>query len=116
MTELPASNGQVETAFARSVAFEVIQTFGSFFVAKFPAGKLLEVCFVEELQATMQAKKADYGLKGTQRQRRKPKIADIARFINSIEAAFPNTIILAANYQEDGTLLEPIKDDPDFVD
>ncbi len=100
-------NERVQTPFAKSVAFEITQTFGSFYVAKLSAQTLLDVCFVEELQATTEAPNLfDYGLKGTQRQRRKPRISDIARFLKTSEAAFPNTIILAANYQTDGTLLE----------
>ncbi len=107
---------QISEPFAKSVAFEVDQTFGPFFVAKLSAQTLLQVCFVEELQATMHAENDDYRLKGTQRQRRRPRIADIARFITTSEATFPNTIILAANYQENGTLLEPTSEDDGEVD
>lgn len=94
-----------EEPFATSVAIEVSQPFGKFYVAKLTAETLLRVCFVEELQATTQADEEDYHLKGTQRGKRKPRLVEIAEFIGTTEAAFPNAIILAANYCQDGTLL-----------
>lgn len=91
--------------FATSVAIELDQPFGKFYVAKLTAATLLKVCFVEELQATTEADEEDYKLKGTQRGRKKSRLTEIGEFIETTEAAFPNSIILAANYTEDGTLI-----------
>ena len=91
--------------FATSVAIELNQPFGRFYVAKLTAATLLTVCFVEELQATTEADEEDYKLKGTQRGKKKSRLVEIGEFIETTEAAFPNSIILAANYRQDGTLL-----------
>lgn len=99
--------------FATSVAIGLDQPFGKFYVAKLTAATLLKVCFVEELQATTEADEEDYKLKGTQRGRKKSRLTEIGEFIGTTEAAFPNSIILAANYTENGTLLSINSEDED---
>jgi DNA phosphorothioation-associated DGQHR protein 1 len=43
-----------------------------------------------------------YEVTGTQRLRQPKRLNDIANYINRDDSAFPNSIILAANYREDG--------------
>jgi DNA phosphorothioation-associated DGQHR protein 1 len=47
-----------------------------------------------------------YSIFGTQRKESKNRLQEISQFIKSNEAIFPNTIILAANYDDDGILIE----------
>ena len=51
-----------------------------------------------------------YHLAGTQRPLDKKREDEIARFIATTEAVFPNSIILAANYNEEGNLVESEED------
>jgi DNA phosphorothioation-associated DGQHR protein 1 len=47
-----------------------------------------------------------FGLVGGQREKKDVRLREIGRFINTVEAAFPNSVILGANYREDGVLEE----------
>jgi DNA phosphorothioation-associated DGQHR protein 1 len=85
-------------AFRIIPALKVTQPLGVFFLAKFKVSDLLKISFVEALQYR---DKAGH-LKGTQRKKNELRLKEIARYVDSEEMAFPNTIILAANYTENG--------------
>lgn len=93
----------------RVPAIRVEQPLGAFVAFSLPARRLLPLTFAQE--ATL-IKKMDegegvvgYGLFGTQRRQKPRRLDEISRFIQSTDATFPNAIILAANYDEDGRLL-----------
>lgn len=84
-------------------ALVVDQPLGVFFVAVLPAELLLEVAYSDALSATYSETAQSYDLHGTQRLPQPKRLDPIAEFINRTDAAFPNAIILAANFrQEDG--------------
>lgn len=84
-------------------ALVVDQPLGVFFVAVLPAELLLEVAYSDALSATYSETSQSYDLYGTQRLPQPKRLDPIAEFINRTDAAFPNAIILAANFrQEDG--------------
>ncbi|MFA0162135.1 DGQHR domain-containing protein [Vibrio splendidus] len=77
------------------LAFRVDQPFGSFYTVKLTAEFLLERSY---------SKSADLvgdEITGGQRKLRSKRIDEISDFIDSDEASFPNSIILAANYNSD---------------
>jgi DNA phosphorothioation-associated DGQHR protein 1 len=86
-------------------ALKIEQPLGTYFVAIFPAEVLLEVCFSDRLKA----RKEDggtYVLEGTQRNIDEKRLRAIGSFISRADAAFPNTIILAANSRVADGLIE----------
>lgn len=81
-------------------ALKVNQPLGEFFVISISANDLLEVSFSEPLQYVA----SDGELRGSQRPKDDKRLKEIATYIESVEMAFPNSIILAANYTEKGTI------------
>lgn len=89
----------MEISFPFSVpALRVDQRIGSFYVAVLPAELLLQVCASDRMSATISADGIGYTLEGTQRVVQDKRLSEIAAYINRIDAAFPNSIIVAANY------------------
>ena len=82
-------------------AIKIDQSFDSFFVMKMSAFDLLKVSFSDPLRYN---EKQD--LIGNQRDLRNDRIKEIGEYINGVDAAFPNSIIVSANYQEDGSVCE----------
>ncbi|EHK9183093.1 DGQHR domain-containing protein [Vibrio vulnificus] len=89
-------------------AIKVEQPLGVFYVFKMKASDLDKITF------SSRAKYEKSGLlnntfkviKGNQRELDSDREKDIARFINSVESALPNSIILGANFTENGDLAE----------
>jgi DGQHR domain-containing protein len=79
-------------------ALRVDQRLGTFYVAVLPAELLLQVAVSDRLRATLNPDGEGYQLEGTQRITSDKRLNEIAAYINRIDAAFPNSIILAANY------------------
>lgn len=93
-------------------ALKVEQPLGVYYVVVLPAELLLEVAFSDALSARYIEGKQAYELDGTQRLPQPKRLDPIAEYINRVDAAFPNAIILAANYRkEDGR----IEDETDEV-
>lgn len=87
--------------FARFPAIRVDQPLGEFYAVAIPADILLQISYTDQLTAIQGD--GTYKLHGSQRQLRDDRLREIGRFISTDEAAFPNSIILAANYSnEDG--------------
>lgn len=79
-------------------ALRVDQRLGTFYVAVLPAELLLQVAVSDRLRATLNADGDGYELEGTQRITSDKRLTEIADYINRVDSAFPNSIILAANY------------------
>ncbi|MCP9468740.1 MAG: DNA phosphorothioation-associated DGQHR protein 1 [Nitrospira sp.] len=90
----------------RTPVLKVVQPLGEYFAAVLPAELLLQVTYSDPLRILGFSESGDYELKGHQRKLVKERLRTIGRFIDTVEAAFPNSIILAANYNESGELVE----------
>jgi DNA phosphorothioation-associated DGQHR protein 1 len=102
-----ASNPNNDLQFPYEVpAIKVIQPIGVFYVAVLPAKLLLDVAFSHALTATYIPGSDTYQVDGTQRLPQPKRLQPIADYINRDDAAFPNSIILAANYRDDDGLIE----------
>lgn len=88
--------------FREIFALKVNQPFGEFYVTKISALDLLEITFSERLTYTNEKGK----LRGAQRVDDKKRLQDIANYVDTVEMAFPNSVVLAANYTEDGFVYE----------
>lgn len=87
-------------------ALRVHQPIGVYYVAVIPAEVLLQVSYSDKLTAKWDAKRAIYVLDGTQRPLQEKRFQQIAEYIARADSAFPNTIILAANFRQEDGLLE----------
>jgi len=87
-------------------ALKMVQPLGTFYVSVLPAELLLETSFSDQLRAT-KGDGTGYELRGTQRGIVLDRLRAIAAYIDRYDSAFPNSIILAANLNEDnGTIDE----------
>ncbi len=112
-------SAQNDDVFLRVPAILVEQPLGEFYSAAIPAKHLLKVCYADRLRAIMEG--GTYRLEGSQRLINYPRLKEIGRYIDTTESAFPNSIIIAANYfsttgliVEDESLkwrIEPHRDD-----
>ena len=88
-------------------AIKVSQPLGDFFVISLDAATLRKVTFSDPTRISSIDKKAFwYNLLGAQRPSSERRAKQIAKYINTVEAAFPNSIILAANYINSGEFQE----------
>ena len=85
----------------KTSALRVDQRLGTFYVAVLPAELLLRVAFSDHMHARMNTDGSGYSLTGTQRVVQDKRLTEIANYINRADAAFPNSIILAANHDVD---------------
>ena len=91
----------------RLPAIKVQQPLGDFFVISLEAATLREVTFLDPTRIASVDKKAFwYSLLGAQRTSSERRAKQIAKYIDTVEAAFPNSIILAANYIHNGEFQE----------
>ncbi|MDN3548922.1 DGQHR domain-containing protein [Mucilaginibacter aquaedulcis] len=87
-------------AYLEIPAFKVQQPLGDFFIIKISAEDLLSISFSEPMEY-----KDEFGnVKGSQRPKDEKRLKEIARYIDSVEMAFPNSIIIAANYTQNGVV------------
>lgn len=82
-------------------ALRVDQRLGSFYVAVLPAEMLLRVCASDRMSASLNPDGVGYSLEGTQRVIQDKRLSEIASYINRVDSAFPNSIIVAANYDRE---------------
>jgi len=82
-------------------ALRVDQRLGSFYVAVLPAELLLRVCASDRMSASLNPDGVGYTLEGTQRVIQDKRLTEIAAYINRVDSAFPNSIIVAANYDRE---------------
>ena len=89
-------------------ALRIEQPVGVFYAASIPAVHLLDLCFADRLRAI--PRDVGYELEGAQRELVYRRLREIGRYINTREAAFPNSIILAANCRSDNGAIESRED------
>ena len=82
-------------------AIRVQQPLGIFYAAAIPVDVLLQTSYSEKVRALRVTDKS-YKIDGSQRLQKPERLDDIAKFINRDDSSFPNSIILAANYRDDG--------------
>jgi len=90
--------------FFKTKAIRIEQPVGVFYSAAIPAETLLEVCFTDRLTAKRSGD--GYVLDGSQRNLAEKRVKEIGKFLGSLEAGFPNSIILAANYGSETGFIE----------
>ena len=97
----------------RYSALKVTQPLGVFYVASIPANVLLQVAYSDVLSAALDPSGTGYILEGTQRLAQPKRLHQIADYIDREDSAFPNSIILAANFRRDGSIedIEPDEDE-----
>ncbi|WCT13480.1 DGQHR domain-containing protein [Mucilaginibacter jinjuensis] len=93
-------------SFLKINAIKITQPLGDFFITGLNAASLRIIAFSEELQYYDESGK----LQGSQRKIDDRRLKEIGRYIDSVELSFPNSIILAVNYNEEGELIENSND------
>ena len=83
-------------------ALKVSQPLGDFYVISITAEKLLELSFSEPLKYIDNKG----NVQGSQRVKDERRLKEIATYIETVEMAFPNSIILLANYNQNGLLVD----------
>ena len=87
----------------RTTAIQVIQPLGDFYAVSLPAAVLLAVSYSNPFRVDETDESAGwYSTDGSQREFDAKRAKEIARFVESADAAFPNAIILGANYTPNG--------------
>jgi DNA phosphorothioation-associated DGQHR protein 1 len=87
-------------------ALKVDQPIGSFFAVVMTARKLLQLCYTKAVSAVLDPATGSYTVSGTQRLQDPKRLAAIAEYIEQVDATFPNSIIIAANFRRDETRVE----------
>ncbi len=100
----------------RVPALRVVQPIGVYYVTVIPAEILLHVSYSDKLTAKWSAERSTYVLEGTQRPLQEKRIQQIADYISREDSAFPNAIILAANFRQEDGLLETGPSEPAQAD
>lgn len=90
-------------------AISVTQPLGTFYVVSLPARVLLDTTYSDRLRAKRSTDGETYELEGSQRGLLIPRLRDIGAYIAGEESTFPNSIILAPNF--DPETGEPIEED-----
>lgn len=90
------------SCFFEGSALRVNQPLGTFYVISISAEKLLDLCYSDKAELGEDG----FNITGTQRIEDEKRQREIADFIGTEEAAFPNTIILGANYDENGNYIQ----------
>lgn len=86
-------------------ALRIEQPLGVFYVASFPADLLLKVTYSTPATAVKHKESMLYNIFGAQRSEKEERLREIAKYIDTVESAFPNSIIIGANYTEDGVFV-----------
>lgn len=107
-----------DSPFMRLTALRVEQPIGSFFAVVLPARVLLELSFTKAVSAIRDPATGSYVVDGSQRLPDPRRLGVIADYIDQIDATFPNSIIIAANFRKDEIRVEgdvdtDIEDEPD---
>jgi DNA phosphorothioation-associated DGQHR protein 1 len=103
------------TAVLSCPAIRVQQPLGSFFAFSLRADVLNKITYSlpaevrERLEQETSENKGGYSIFGSQRAEKKTRLQEIASYIQTTDATFPNAIILAANYSQDGLFIEDEK-------
>lgn len=96
-------------------AIRVQQPLGSFYAFTLRADALNKITYSlpaevrERLEQEAGESKGGYSIFGSQRAEKKTRLQEIASYIQTTDATFPNAIILAANYSQNGLYIEDEK-------
>jgi DNA phosphorothioation-associated DGQHR protein 1 len=90
--------------FKELYAIKISQPLCDFYLTSMKAIDLMKVAFSEQLQYHDELGR----LQGSQRKVDTKRLSEIGRFIDSVEMSFPSSIIIAANYNEDGELVDDV--------
>ena len=96
-------------------AIRVTQPLGDFFAFSLRADYLNKIAYslpaevMERMDKETNETKKGYSIFGSQREEKKTRLQEIASFIRTTDATFPNAIILAANYSQDGLYIDDLK-------
>lgn len=85
-------------------AIKVVQPLGEFYIAKIKAYDLLKIS-----TSSVARYDKDGNLKGNQRPLNEQRLKAIANFIMSDEMSFPTSILIAANIDNDGKIIDDIE-------
>jgi len=87
----------------------VRQPVGEFYLCSIPAGALRDISY--SIPASMRREQGMFSkMLGNQRARSIPRAKQIGEYIDEEGSTFPNTVILSANFDEDGNYVEdPLK-------
>lgn len=96
----------------RLPALKIVQPLGEFYVTSISAETLLEVSYTIKAEILDDEDEASPGylggvinkLVGNQRKRTPKRLEEIRAYTETVDASFPNSIILGVNYLEDGGL------------
>jgi DNA phosphorothioation-associated DGQHR protein 1 len=91
-----------ENYYFEGPALRVRQPLGTFYVISISAQKLMKLCYSDKAELAEDG----FSITGTQRVEDEKRQKEISEFIRTEEAAFPNTIILGANYDESGNYIQ----------
>lgn len=92
-------------------ALRVQQPLGAYYVAIIPARVLLDVAYSHAMSASLNADGVGYTVDGTQRLAQPKRLDQITDYIDRFDAAFPNSVILAANFDRDTGLIVDLEED-----
>lgn len=93
-------------------AIRIDQPIGTFYAFSMNADTLNHLTYSQRAEVTARMEQESdghgggYSIFGTQRGESKKRLDEIASFIQTSEATFPNAIILAANYDKDGRYID----------
>lgn len=91
----------------RLKAIKVSQPLGDFYATSISARLLREMIFLDPTRIeSVNRQSFWYRLTGNQREASPDRTKSIGAYINTVESAFPNSIILAGNYDDSGNLIE----------
>ena len=90
----------------RMSALRVEQPIGAFFAVVLTARLLLELCYTKAVSAELDTTSGSYVVQGAQRLPDPRRLGAIADYIDQVDATFPNSIILAANFRKDELRVE----------
>ena len=104
-------NNKTEAPISRP-AIQVTQPLGAFFAFSLRADYLNRITYslpaevIERMDKESSETKGGYSIFGSQRPEKKTRLQEIASYIRTTDATFPNAIILAANYSQDGLYID----------
>ncbi len=91
----------------RIPAILVRQPLADFYVVSLPARTVRQITYLDPTRIEkVDRNRLLYSLLGAQRMASPTRARKIAKYIDTVEAAFPNSVILSANYINDGVLQE----------
>lgn len=96
-------------------AIKIKQPLGEFFAVSIPASILLDICYTIRIEVLDDKEESAFGflnkITGTQRETKISRLDEIKNYSETVDATFPNSIILGANYDEEtGLLIEKDED------